>query len=80
MSQSATPMYTFATSTALALEATFDGGRLTSDGGWPWLARAEEAVGICAALATCVPEWRRAHIHHSRETLVRQPKLANDSR
>jgi len=36
--QSATPTYTFATSTALALEATFDGGRLTSDGGLPWLA------------------------------------------
>ncbi len=72
MSQSATPAYTFATSTALALEATFDGGRLTSDGGLPWLARAEEAVGICAALAACVPEWRRAHIHHSIETLVRQ--------
>jgi len=72
MSQSATPTYTFATSTALALEATFDGGRLTSDGGLPWLARAEEAIGICAALAACVPEWRRAHIHHSIETLVRQ--------
>jgi len=72
MPQSATPLYTFATSTALALEATFDGGRLTSDGGLPWLARAEEAVGICAALAACVPEWRRAHIHHSLEALVRQ--------
>ena len=40
--QSATSTYTFATSTALALEATFDGGRLTSDGGLPWLAEAEE--------------------------------------
>jgi hypothetical protein len=38
----------------------------------PWLAQAEEAVGICAALAACVPEWRRAHIHHSIEALVRQ--------
>jgi hypothetical protein len=72
MSQSATATYTFATATALALEAAFDGGRLTSDGGLPWLARAEEAVGICAALAACVPEWRRAHIHHSLEALVRQ--------
>jgi Transposase DDE domain group 1 len=70
--QSATPTYRFATSTALALEATFDGGRLTSDGGLPWLAEAEEAVGICAALAACVPEWRRAHIRHSIEALVRQ--------
>ncbi len=72
LSQSATAAYTFATTTALAVEATFDGGRLTSDGGLPWLAEAEEALGICAALAAEVPEWRRAHIHHSLETLVRQ--------
>jgi Transposase DDE domain group 1 len=70
--QSATPTYTFATATGLALEACFDGGRLTSDGGLPWLAEAEERVGICAALAACVPEWRRLHIHHSLENLVRQ--------
>lgn len=70
--QSATPTYTFATSTALALEATFDGGRLTSDGGLPWLAEAEDALGICRALAACVPEWRRAHIDHSIEALTRQ--------
>lgn len=72
LSQSATPTYTFATDTALALEATFDGGRLTSDGGLPWLAEAEEEVGICAALAACVPEWRRTHIQHSLVALVRQ--------
>jgi len=70
--QSATPVYTFATSAALTLEATFDGGRLTSDGGLPWLAEAEEAIGICRALAACVPEWRRAHIDHSIEALTRQ--------
>jgi len=34
-SESATASYAFATSTALALEAAFDGGRLTSDGGLP---------------------------------------------
>jgi len=70
--QSATPTYTFATSAALALEATFDGGRLTSDGGLPWLAEAEDASGICWALAACVPEWRRSHIDHSIEALTRQ--------
>jgi hypothetical protein len=70
--QSATPPYRFATSTALALEATFDGGRLTSDGGLPWLAEAEEKVGICAALAKCVPEWRRGPVRHSIAALVRQ--------
>jgi hypothetical protein len=70
--QSATPTYTFATATALALEATFDGGRLTSDGGLPWLAAAEAASGVCAALAAGVPEWRRGPVRHSIATLVRQ--------
>jgi len=70
--QSATPVYTFATSAAFTLEATFDGGRLTSDGGLPWLAEAEESLGICRALAACVPEWRRSHIDHSIEALTRQ--------
>jgi len=70
--QSATPSYTFATSAALALEATFDGGRLTSDGGLPWLAEAEDASGICRALAACVPAWRRSHRAHSIEALTRQ--------
>jgi Transposase DDE domain group 1 len=72
LSQSATPTYTFATQTALALEATFDGGRLTSDGGLPWLAEAEATIGVCGALAACVPEWRRGPVQHSLETLVRQ--------
>ena len=70
--QSATPHYEFATATALALEVAFDGGRLTSDGGLPWLGEAEAAIGVCAALAACVPEWRRSHIRHSLGTLVRQ--------
>jgi Transposase DDE domain group 1 len=71
-SQSATPTYEFATATALALEAAFDGGRLTSDGGLPWLAEAEAVTGICAALAACVPEWRRGPVQHSLAALVRQ--------
>src|SRR5438309_7630983 len=70
--QSATATYAFATSTALALEATFDGGRLTSDGGLPWLAEAEEELGLCAAFAACVPEWRRGPVRHSLAALVRQ--------
>jgi hypothetical protein len=71
-SQSATPIYEFATATALALEAAFDGGRLTSDGGLPWLAEAEAAIGICAAVAACVPEWRRRRGRHALVALVRQ--------
>ena len=29
--------------------------------GLPWLAEAEAATGLCAALAACIPEWRRGH-------------------
>src|SRR5215213_10172722 len=50
----------------------FDGGQVTSDGGVPWVARAEEALGVCAALAACVPEWRRGGVRHSLPALVRQ--------
>ena len=50
----------------------FDGGRVTSDGGLPWVAQAEAALGVCAALAACVPEWRRGPVRHSLEALVRQ--------
>ena len=71
-SQSATPTYQFATATALTLEVAFDGGRLTSDGGLPWLLEAEAATGICAVLAACVPEWRHGRVQHSLAALVRQ--------
>ena len=57
---------------AVPLEATFDAGRQTSDGGLVWLARADQALALCAALARCVPEWRRRALRHSLEDLVRQ--------
>jgi hypothetical protein len=56
----------------LPLEAAFDGGRLTSDGGLPWLGEAEAVLGVCRALAAAVPEWRRGPVRHSLEALVRQ--------
>jgi hypothetical protein len=63
----------FAGSTPLPLEASFDGGRLTSDGGLPWLDEADAVLGLCGALAGVVPEWRRARsVRHSLATLVRQ--------
>ncbi|MDP8936316.1 MAG: IS1380 family transposase [Actinomycetota bacterium] len=34
--------------------------------------QAELALGVCAALAACVPEWRRGGVRHSLEALVRQ--------
>jgi hypothetical protein len=54
------------------LQAAFDGGRLTSDGGLPWLAEADNALGLCALIARFVPEWRTRTGQHSLETLVRQ--------
>ena len=72
MAQSATPVYPFSGSVALPLEASFDGGRLTSDGGLPWLEQAETAVGLCAAFAAVIPDWRRGPVRHGLETLIRQ--------
>jgi hypothetical protein len=56
----------------LPLEAAFDAGRLTSDGGLPWLAEADRELGLCEALAAEVPEWRRGPVRHTLATLVRQ--------
>ena len=75
MPQSATAPVRFASPAVpapLPLEAAFDGGRLTSDGGLPWLGEAAHALGLCAALAAAVPEWRRGPVRHSRAALVRQ--------
>jgi hypothetical protein len=74
VSPSPTSSYVFATRAAVPLEATFDGGRLTSDGGLPWLAEAEDALGLCAAFARCLTDWRKdpARSRLSLETLVRQ--------
>jgi hypothetical protein len=35
----------------MPIEASFDGPQLTSDGGLVWLAEADAALGLCAALA-----------------------------
>jgi hypothetical protein len=64
--------FAFGTAAGPTLSATFDGGPLTSDGGLPWVARAEATLGVCAALARCVPEWRRGPVRHGLEALVRQ--------
>lgn len=73
----ATVTYSFATSTDRPLEATFDGGRLTSDGGLPWLVEAETTLGICKAFASCLTDWRKdpSRSRHSLEMLVRQRVL-----
>jgi hypothetical protein len=71
MSQSTGPLR-FATRAGVPMLAAFDGGRLTSDGGLPWLAEADGALGLCATLARCIPDWRRGTAIHSLEALVRQ--------
>jgi DDE family transposase len=72
MSQSSTHACGFPTRSGPPLLATFDGGRLTSDGGLPWLAEADAALGLCETLAACIPEWRQGPVRHSLTTLVRQ--------
>ena len=60
MPQSATAPIRFPVSTALPLEARFDGGRVTSDGGLPWLEQADRALGVCGALAAVIPSYTTA--------------------
>ena len=66
------PPYAFKPPIGGALVARFDAGRLTSDGGLPWLEQADRTLGVCAALAACLPEWRRGPVRHTLDTLVRQ--------
>jgi hypothetical protein len=73
MRDSATIPTRFQTLASLDLEAAFDGGRITSDGGLVWLAEADRELGLCEAIAEEVPEWRRgASVSHSLPALVRQ--------
>jgi hypothetical protein len=62
----------FTDSGPLPVIARFDAGYLTSDGGLPWLAEADAALGLCAVLAAAIPDWRTGPVQHSLETLVRQ--------
>jgi hypothetical protein len=48
MQDCATQRMRFETQTALALEAAFDGGRITSDGGLLWLSEVDSELGACA--------------------------------
>ena len=75
MQDSPTTPMRFETPTALALEAAFDGGRITSDAGLIWLAQTDEELGICERIASHVPEWRGAYVRHSLVMLVRQRVL-----
>jgi hypothetical protein len=72
MHQSATVSFRFAPPATLPLEADFRGGRLTSDGGWPWVAEADDALALCPTLAAVLPDHRRRRCRHSLLELLRQ--------
>lgn len=72
MADCATPKMRFDTPAELALEAAFDGGRITSDGGLTWLQQTESELGVCETIAKEVPEWRHGGVRHPLATLVKQ--------
>ena len=55
-----TAMMRFEIPTALALEAAFDGGRLTSDGGICWLEKADSELDLCRLIADHAAECTSA--------------------
>ncbi len=65
MSDCATQPTRFETGAALALEAAFDGGRITSDGGLLWLEKMDSEMGLCQEVSECVVEWRTRRPRHS---------------
>jgi len=71
VSQSLTSI-AFGSCLPLPVDARFDLGQLTSDGGLLWLREADDALDLCAALAAVIPDWRTKHVRHSLQTLVRQ--------
>jgi hypothetical protein len=72
MNQSATAELRFAPPVPLPVRVDFLGGRLTSDGGWCWVAEADAALGLTTTLAAVLPEWRRRQGRHSGLDLLRQ--------
>ena len=74
MRQSATDQVLFPT-VPRPVETSFDLDQLTSDGGLLWLVEADEELGLSAALAAAIPEWRRGPVRHALPTLVRQRLL-----
>jgi hypothetical protein len=72
MMQSATAPIPFPAHDRVPLEVDFRGGRLTSDGGLPWLAHADARLGLTAALARVIPDWRTRRSQHDLTTLLAQ--------
>jgi hypothetical protein len=50
----------------------FDAGQLTSDGGLVWLGQADDRLGLSAACAAQLRDWRRGAVRHPLALRVRQ--------
>jgi hypothetical protein len=72
VSQSATAPLRFAPPVPPPLAVDFEGGRLTSDGGWAWVEEADRALGLCAGLAAAVRDRRTRRGRHPLLALLRQ--------
>jgi hypothetical protein len=72
MPESATDALVFTPPVTLPLAVDFQGGRLTSDGGWCWVAEADTDMGLSATLAAAVPDHRRRRGRHTQQTLLQQ--------
>lgn len=71
MDQSATAPLVFASPLDLPITVDFQGGRLTSDGGWCWVAEADTELGLSTTLAAILPVPRR-RCRHARQTVLQQ--------
>jgi hypothetical protein len=72
MEKSPTTALRFAGPAEVPLIVDFLGGRLTSDGGLVWVAEADAELGLTAALAAVIPDWRKRRGQHDLATLVAQ--------
>lgn len=72
MPQSAPVPVRFAPPVPVPLTVDFGGGRLTSDGGWSWVAEADQTLGLSTALAASLPDRRRRRGRHAMWDLLRQ--------
>ncbi len=72
MPQSATAAVVFPAPGPAPLAVDFLGGRLTSDGGLPWLAEADAVLDLTTRLAAVIPDWRTRRSRHALPTLLAQ--------
>ena len=55
------------------LEASFEGGDISSNGGLPLLREVDRRLGLMSSVAKCVPDHREpAFIRHSMESMLKQ--------